>query len=50
MTFLNIANAWDVLKCPNNAIIQEFKIPLSNYAPFFPFLKDVVGSSACFFF
>lgn len=34
MTFLNIANVWDMLKCPYNAIFLEFKIPLSNYAPF----------------
>lgn len=49
MKFFNVANVCDMLKCPNNAIFQEFKIPLSNYASFFPFLKEVGGSSACFF-
>lgn len=50
MTFLNIANVCDMLKCPNNAIFLEFKIPLSNYASFFPFLKEVGGSLGLFFF
>lgn len=50
MTFLNTANIWDMLKCPNNAIFREFKIPLSNYTPFFLFLNEVVGSSAWGFF
>lgn len=48
MTILNIANVWDMLKCPNNAIFRECDNTTEQLCTFFPFFKG--GEFSLFFF